>query len=130
MSLVFIYEFIFVIIFRIYNPNATNQLANYLPVPACAINSLAYVEYRNDFYIFGGRKDGSIVVYEGNETSPLVVLKAHTMNGISISYIKFTLVPFSLLSPCEQGIQFCRVWWMGSQRHHLVSGFYREWERF
>ncbi|KAE9549992.1 hypothetical protein FO519_006792 [Halicephalobus sp. NKZ332] len=64
----------------IYNPHTTNQLASYLPVPTCAINSLAYVEYRNSFYIFGGRKDGSIVVYEGNGTSPFVVLKAHTMN--------------------------------------------------
>ena len=97
MSLVFIYEFIFVIIFRIYNPNATNQLANYLPVPACAINSLAYVEYRNDFYIFGGRKDGSIVVYEGNETSPLVVLKAHTMNGMFISHTGFTFSSFQFV---------------------------------
>ena len=63
-------------------------------MPACAINSLAYVEYRNSFYIFGGRKDGSIVVYEGNGTSPLVVLKAHTMNGMFISYISLIVHSF------------------------------------
>uniref|UniRef100_A0AC35FMY9 Phospholipase A-2-activating protein n=1 Tax=Panagrolaimus sp. PS1159 TaxID=55785 RepID=A0AC35FMY9_9BILA len=63
-----------------YNPNATNLLANYCPSPPMQINSLAFVDYKGICYIFGGRKDGSIVVYDGNNTTPFVVLKGHSHN--------------------------------------------------
>lgn len=72
--------------FSIYNPDATNLLNTYCPAPACAINSIAYVDYKDSAFIFGGRKDGSIVVYEGNNPLPLIVLKAHSMNGMLVFY--------------------------------------------
>lgn len=69
-------------IFSFYNPQTTNQIARYCPSPAMQINSVAFVEYKGTHFIFGGRKDGSIVVYEGNNTSPFLVLKKHAQNGM------------------------------------------------
>lgn len=69
------------ITFSLYNPNATNLLASYYPSPPMQINSLDFVDYKGTCYIFGGRKDGSIVVYDGNNTVPYIVLKGHSHNG-------------------------------------------------
>uniref|UniRef100_A0A914XT83 Phospholipase A-2-activating protein n=1 Tax=Panagrolaimus superbus TaxID=310955 RepID=A0A914XT83_9BILA len=65
---------------NLYNPNATNLLSSYCPSPPMQVNSLAFVDYKGKCYIFGGRKDGSIVVYEGNNTVPFLLLKGHSHN--------------------------------------------------
>uniref|UniRef100_A0A7E4V5N5 WD_REPEATS_REGION domain-containing protein n=1 Tax=Panagrellus redivivus TaxID=6233 RepID=A0A7E4V5N5_PANRE len=64
----------------IYDPEGTKQLMSYTPSPPMAINSLEFVEYRGTQFIFGGRKDGSIVIYEGNNTVPFLILKGHNQN--------------------------------------------------